>query len=164
MTTATATIHPFESAGLGKAPFRFMGIEEKVHVVGGIGATTLPGGTCDYCGTGIRYCCKIKSADGRLFVVGCDCVVKVDSEGSRLLSDMERAKRDMATKARHAKADGTIASARAALAGVKPKLADKPHPHPAFTDKTLADWCEWMLANAGRSGQLDAAKVILKHA
>lgn len=103
---AESTIHPFEAAGLGQSPFRFLGISEKVYVAC-LGAPEQPGGTCDYCGTGIRYCCHIRSADKKEFVVGCDCVRKLDREDNKLLTAMERAeaklkkeKRDAARKER----------------------------------------------------------------
>lgn len=87
------SMHPFEIAGLGKAPFRCVGMEEKfiTHPTG----TTQAAGTCDYCGTGIRYCYQIQSFDGKGFKVGCDCVGKISRSDNRLLSEVE------AIKARH---------------------------------------------------------------
>jgi hypothetical protein len=71
MTTST---HPFEKAGLGYAPFRCVGCRENWFVMPGFGRK--PGGTCDYCGTGILYEFVIKDKNGKSFVVGCDCVAK----------------------------------------------------------------------------------------
>lgn len=85
----TTTIHPFESAGLGLAPFRFVGLSEKVYVACP-GATAKPAGTCDYCSTGIKYCCHIRSHDGKSFIVGTDCVRKIGREDNRLLTAVER--------------------------------------------------------------------------
>jgi hypothetical protein len=70
--------HAFEKAGLGLAPFRYAGMEEKVYVAFP-GAPAQPAGTCDYCGNGIKYCCHVKSADGKEFIVGTDCIEKVHS-------------------------------------------------------------------------------------
>lgn len=50
----TETIHPFEAANLGIAPFRFVGCTENVFVAHP-GAVPKAGGSCDYCGNGIRY-------------------------------------------------------------------------------------------------------------
>jgi len=69
-------IHPFEKAGLGKAPFTCVGVHENVYVTAG-GAHKQPGGCCNYCGTGIQYEYEIVSADGAKFVVGSDCVARV---------------------------------------------------------------------------------------
>lgn len=68
--------HPFEKAGLGKAPFSCTHVSENVFVVGD--GTTKAGGCCDYCGTGIRWEFWIKGsiAGAKQFKVGCDCVAK----------------------------------------------------------------------------------------
>lgn len=113
MTTATnanapavlpiAKIHPFESAGLGLAPFRFLGMTENVirHADG----HCQPGGHCHYCYTGIKYECNIGSSDGKTFIVGTDCVRKLGRNDNKLISDVERevakiekAKRDEANR------------------------------------------------------------------
>ena len=62
-------IHPFERAGLGVAPYTFLGVSERVYVACP-GAPAQPGGTCDYCGNGIRYLYHCVSADGRRFAGG----------------------------------------------------------------------------------------------
>ena len=76
---AEVGMHVFTRAGLGKAPFRCVGMTEKV--IKYPDGTTQAGGSCAYCGTGIRYACNIRSADGREFVVGSDCVAKTDDAG-----------------------------------------------------------------------------------
>lgn len=72
-------MHPFEKAGLGTAPFRCVGVYKNVYCAG-VGAPVQPGGSCDFCGTGIMYEYQIKSADGRRFKVGCDCVRRTGGE------------------------------------------------------------------------------------
>ena len=77
---ADVGLHIFERAKLGKAPFRCVGsFEMKFQACPG--APILPGGSCDYCGQGIMYAFQIKSADGRTFKVGCDCVMKTRDAG-----------------------------------------------------------------------------------
>lgn len=98
----TATIHPFEGAGLGLAPFRFAGLSEKVYCACP-GAPVQAAGSCDYCGTGIRYCCHIRSADGKEFIVGTDCVRKLDRADNRLVSDVDRAVANLEKAKRDAK-------------------------------------------------------------
>lgn len=68
--------HPFEKAGLGKAPFYCTHVTENVFENGD--GTTKAGGCCSYCGTGIRWEFWIKDsvAGSRQFRVGCDCVAK----------------------------------------------------------------------------------------
>lgn len=72
------TVHPFERAGLGKSPFRCVGCRENWFVMGD--GSRKPGGTCNYCGTGILNEYVIKSSDGKSFVVGCDCVQKTNAD------------------------------------------------------------------------------------
>lgn len=74
-----AHVHAFERAGLGLAPFRFVGLEHRTYKASP-DAPTQPGGSCDFCGTGISFFCWIKSADGKTFKVGQDCVRRVDDK------------------------------------------------------------------------------------
>lgn len=73
-------MHPFEKAGLGKAPFRCVGVYKNAYQACP-GAPVQAGGSCDFCGTGIMYEYKILSADGKGFKVGCDCVARTGGEG-----------------------------------------------------------------------------------
>ena len=83
---ALEVIHPFERAGLGKAPFRFDAMRENVYIACQ-GSQPQPGGTCDYCSNGIMYEYWIKSSDGRSFKVGCDCVRKLERADNRLIRE-----------------------------------------------------------------------------
>jgi hypothetical protein len=73
METAT---HLFEQAGLGKAPFKFLRATERLFQAAP-GEPVRAGGSCHYCGTGIRYAAIIGSSDGHVFDVGSECVHKV---------------------------------------------------------------------------------------
>lgn len=96
--------HAFERAGLGLAPFRYVGMHEKVYVAY-TGAPVQPAGTCEYCGNGIRYCCQIRSADGKEFVVGTDCVWKVNAENNVAnVQAMESDTKKLAREKRQARA------------------------------------------------------------
>jgi hypothetical protein len=72
--------HPFERAGLGTAPFRCVSVRTNWFTVPGCPEASKPGGSCQYCGTGILYEFVIKSADGREFVVGSDCVRRTGAQ------------------------------------------------------------------------------------
>jgi hypothetical protein len=72
------SMHPFQKSGLGIAPFRCVGVSENVFVMPG--GHSKAGGSCDYCGTGIRWEFLIESADDKTFKVGCDCVAKTYRE------------------------------------------------------------------------------------
>jgi hypothetical protein len=157
--TVGSTVHAFERAGLGKAPFKFVGTyESKFQACPG--APVKPGTSCDYCGEGIMYVCAIRSSDGKTFKVGCDCVSKVGDAGLKKIIDRKVAERR--TAATHARQDAKIAAAIAALPSVAAALRAQPHPYTWQADKgaTMLDRVQWLLANAGRKGKCEAAKII----
>ncbi len=100
-TTPTAKIHKFQQAGLGLAPFNCTGMHQSVTTDG---ESTRPTGSCAFCGTCIRYCYEITSADGKQFVVGNECVTKTDDAGLvRQVAHHEReGKKTPAQKAKEA--------------------------------------------------------------
>lgn len=157
------TVHVFERAGLGKAPFRVVGFERRTYQACP-GAPVQVGGSCDYCSTGIIETYLIRGADGSRFKVGNVCVGKTGDKG--LISEAKRAAARVKTAARHEREDARIAAAREALPGAWAELEKTPHPHGwhAKQGKTLADWVEWMLAHAGRAGATKAARVVEKAA
>jgi hypothetical protein len=73
----TLTAHPFELAGMGVGPFRFVGMVS-------IPSPSLPRslengcGTCANCGQAITNVCIIENAQGDKYGVGTDCVLKTD--------------------------------------------------------------------------------------
>lgn len=166
--SAVAILHPFEEAGLGHAPFRFVGFEvRKFSPVPGI---TLPGSSCAYCGQAIVNCCTVRDADGRHFIVGPDCVRRtlegVDTtlalDVRRALNDVRRAQREEQRVARHTRLMQRVASARATLDAMPELLTNAPHPFydRAQRGETLRSWALWMLANAGDSGMAEACRLV----
>jgi hypothetical protein len=154
MMETTTAIHCFEEAGLGKAPFRYVGIVDQqishgdrvIGQVGGIAVTTKPGGSCMYCSRAILYMFNVESADGKTFHVGSECILKTGDKGlivrvQSALRDLEK-KRRLDKKRRAADADKQLCET--AQIGL---LASKPHPHPyrASQGETLYDWAKWML-------------------
>lgn len=81
MTATAEKVHVFEIAGLGKAPFRCVGIRENWFFIPGVAESKKPAGTCKFCGACIAHEYEIHSADGKRFVVGCDCVHKTGDRG-----------------------------------------------------------------------------------
>ena len=168
---ATTAIHKFEEAGLGKAPFRFVRVEERVgpmiiSVENGItttvGAPGQPCGTCDYCGTAIKECCIIRSADGRQFIVGNQCVHKTGDSG--LESATKKAINKKRTEARHAREDDRIEDARRSLKREDVRMCLESDPHPlkwrADQGETKLGWARWMMENAGRRGAMDVVRCV----
>lgn len=172
--TTNGKVHPFEQAGLGAAPFRFVGCYEDrgpkiISVANGVthqvGAPGQPMGTCSYCGQGIAICCEILSADGKRFIVGSDCVNRTHQEGTRVRSDAERAVRSMKAEAKRAKFRELLAAGRDRLAndeGLRARLASLPSPNEYRASKgdTRLNWAEWMLANAGTNGRTEVLNYI----
>lgn len=93
-TQPTQQVHEFEAAGLGKAPFQLF-------------LVTAEGDTkCCYCETHIKYRFYIRSADGKEFWVGSDCVAKtsdmalrrvVKGELKKITEKTRREKQDLKT-------------------------------------------------------------------
>jgi hypothetical protein len=87
------SIHCFEKSGLGKAPFRCVGLysipspslaEHNVEAYNNA-LRDMPRdvgcGSCQYCGTAIMHNFIIQSSDGMRFVVGSDCVARTGDAG-----------------------------------------------------------------------------------
>lgn len=155
-------IHPFEKAGLGKAPFRYVGVvaqeishgQRVIGSVGGCAVTTKAGGTCAYCHKYILNMFNVESSDGKIFHVGCDCICKVDAKLAPLVEkDAKKLKAD--------REQARITAAKAALPEAH-VLKSQPHPNPyhASNGKTLWHYVEWLFANGGKSGQLRAARMV----
>lgn len=101
--TNSTRVHPFEKAGLGSAPFRCTGMHVEVITHGIMNPVSVPAGTCDYCGTGIKYVYDIVSSDGVTSGVGCECVLKTSgaaSEDTSLVRQVKSVKRDLDRKLR----------------------------------------------------------------
>lgn len=167
-TQATYT-NKFELAGLGQAPFRWLGVRiEKgpIDLGGGLtsGAPGQPMGTCDFCGQGIAECHQIESADGKRSIVGSSCVHKMGDKAltDKVKRESNRIKREAKAKRDNARIDAT----RALLAqdNVRADLAAQPHPKDFMAAKgfTLADWADWMMVNAGTKGRLEVCKLVEK--
>lgn len=166
-STITETIvHPFEAAGLGKAPFRYAGaVEQDVNrdgmcVIGhvlGCAVETKPGGTCAYCGHAILAMFNVESSDGKKFHVGCECIKKVAITNPRALKADIKRQQD-------AKADARITDAVKLLEAESVRQAFASQPHPAAWAQakglTKLDWLDWMLEHSGRSGKLSLARLI----
>ena len=149
----TSQVHRFEVAGLGKAPFQFTGLVTE-NVFCPPGGTPKPGGSCDFCSTGIKFEFWVRSADGKEFKVGCDCIHKTGDRGLiQQISAAERKLRDLknaAAKARKvARLAERVEAAKAALPNVRGKLSEQPHPSKYFAEqgRTLLDYVNWCFEN-----------------
>jgi len=177
ITAATAEMsgHPFEVAGLGKAPFRFVGMAEQDLRYGeailnrgeyertGIAITTKPGGSCAYCGTYIGNMYNVRSADGRVFHVGSECVNKTGDAKLIGAIKVERRKADRVKRAAKTVANKSELATLLACPVAREALAAAPHPKPAAwrpaSENTLLAYVEWMSVRAGAAGRATALKL-----
>lgn len=165
------TIHPFERSGLGRAPFRFLGLSVEVGPIQRgditVGAPGQPMGVCDHCGQGIKYVCHITSADNHEFCVGCDCVKKLaradNAEYDPVIQQIATAKRKLDRDLRHVRETKRIEEGWALYKANRATFEAMPHPHEywAKQGQTQADRIDWHFANAGNSGQLQIVRFIL---
>jgi len=168
------TIHTFEKAGLGKAPFRYIGCTHRVGPIRipqkdgttlEIGSPGQPMGSCAYCGQGIADCCEIKSADGKLFIVGNVCVGKTYDAGL-----INKVKREIgrARSARRKEGEALrILEAKKAFKANREVFEALPHSRgfkcrDTGTALTAADEIDWLLSNAGHTGKFKVTKKIEK--
>lgn len=158
-------IHKFEKAGLGKAPFRIVGFEQKTYQAC-LGAPMQVGGSCDYCGTGIVDMFWLRGIDnGEPFKVGSSCVYKTGDAG--LIIPAKNKINALKRQARHQKEAILIEELKALLIDYHDRLSSLPHPR-GFTDRqtdkplTYLDQANWLMANAGNAGKLTLLKDIKK--
>ena len=155
--------HAFEVAGLGLAPFRFIGASE--NVITYPDGTQKAGGSCDYCGTGIRTECWVKSSDGKQFKVGCNCIEKVGDKGLMQAYKNSPEYRQHQRELRAAKDAKITAQLKSLIDANRTLLATMPHPM-GFTNRqtgqplTYLDQVEWYFNNCGATGRADLLKGI----
>lgn len=168
---ATEKIHPFEASGLGRAPFEFIGVTTKVGPITladgitQVGAPGQPMGTCDHCGQGIKDCFRVRSADGKSFEVGCDCIAKIYRTDNLTSSELARdsvyqqiqaARRQKARERRHERERAKIAGLVNELDLHKDEMRKLPHARKwaAEQGQTMFDEYQWWMENAGNSGKI----------
>ena len=148
--------HAFELAGLGLAPFRFVGMRENAMALPD--GSTKAAGSCDYCGTGIRYEFSILSADGKRSVVGCDCINKVGDAGLMRAYKSSPEFRKLQREKRQAKALSDLEECKALLAQHEKALRAVLFPVQRVYwlqqgRETFWQRAQWLLNNSGAAGR-----------
>jgi hypothetical protein len=151
-------IHPFQAAGLGVAPFRFVGHYESTFQAAP-GQPVRAGASCDYCGTAIRDCFKIRSADGREFKVGCDCVEKTCAPGGPIVTAAQKAAKRAKKTRDLARLKERVSLADAALKANPALLANRPDLW-NNVGRSLRDSVMFLLERGGASGRTKACKIV----
>lgn len=170
-TTDSSTVHPWERAGLGKAPFQYLGVRRLVGPLRfaqpdgtmlEVGAPGQPMGTCAFCLQGIAECHSVKSADGKRFIVGCDCIARVNGEHEPVRAKAEAASRKLRNAAAKARRDAKATTERGELEALlsdevaRAKLAALPGPKFG----TMLEHAEWMARKAGAAGRGRVLKAV----
>lgn len=155
-------IHKFESAGLGQAPFRYVGYQEITYQACP-GAPVVAGGSCDYCGACIRDAFFIESADHKKFKVGSDCIYKIGDAG--LVDTVKRAANQVKTQKRHEREKQFIALNEEKMIEKFAKLSDIKHPNSYFAEqgKTMRDYQLFLYQNRGPAAKIKMIKEWLKN-
>lgn len=159
--TSLVRVHKFQAAGLGLAPFKFVGMS--INLFNNGDGTTKPGGSCDYCGSSIVNEFHVRSSDGREFKVGCDCINKVGDEGLIKAYKTSPEFRKIQAVKRAVKATAVTAELRALIDANSALLASKPHSS-GYTDRqtgqplTALDQYNWYFNNCGASGRASTLK------
>lgn len=144
-------VHIFEQAGLGQAPYTFL------HV------STMPS-SCQYCSTPIIYQFWLRSADGRTFYVGSDCIHKSGDAGlakviDPILREHQRQLRE--------KREQTILTMFATYVQATPNFWNDTFPgtHPnsyyASKGKTMGDYKQFCWEHSGSTKKVKMARGIL---
>lgn len=140
------SVHAFESAGLGRGPFRLQRVTEE-------------GGHCEFCSTPIKYRFYLLGSDAREFFVGSDCVLRSGDTGLIPVVRAEVNRRN--AEARRARENRGVIGVRAKLADsvTRAELARRPHPNAFYASqgKTFADYLDFCAQHAGKTklAQLD---------
>jgi hypothetical protein len=158
--SAVIVEHPFTH--LAAPPYKFCGMTEKLHCVPG--CAPKPGGSCDYCATGIRFCFWLEGADGKRFKVGSSCISKA-AKAAKHITALQKLARDAKRQLRRRRERTRIEEAYTVMGIPEVCVALDAQPHPlkwrAEQGETLLDSLEWMFRNAGNAGKLRAAKTIM---
>jgi hypothetical protein len=166
-------IHKFEKAGLGKAPFRFVGVwsmpskslqdaNPNAYNAALADHPDVPMiGTCNFCGMAITDHFLVKSSDGKLFAVGCECINKSGDTG--LMRNVSAEKRKLDADKRHAREKSKLDTLQGLLQDEKviAKLSSLPHPK-GWAGRSALDYVDWMTDHSGTSGRLRVLSYILK--
>jgi hypothetical protein len=104
-------VHKFETAGLGKAPYKFCGVTTHKFQAAP-GEPIKPGASCDFCGASIMFAAQLEGACGSRFKVGCDCVLSAGDKGMRVKVEAWQKKHERELRAARKVAKAAVMRAR----------------------------------------------------
>jgi len=123
-------------------------------------------GSCAYCSQGIAECHSIKSADGKTFMVGCDCVRRASEPGDPVLTKAEAAAKKLRNGKARARSAAKAAASETELAelladeSLRGKLAARPSAYAwkAANGETELGDVEWLSTHCGHAGRVKLIK------
>jgi hypothetical protein len=146
--------HPFETRGLGRAPFRCVELTEAKVVAPSGKLVSGSGGRCQFCGKALRYEFWVQSADGNRFSVGRDCVGRVDYTLARSADDIQRAF--------NARTAAELRVQFRKMLDASPNIwVDQLHPK--LPGKTMRDYIEFVLVYGGDPKIIQLSKRAAPH-
>jgi len=147
--TVPGMVHIFETAGLGKAPFK-------------VARVTTDCGNCEYCNTAIVYRFYLTDATGKTFFVGSDCVLKTGDAGLIRIVEAEVKKRQ--AEMRKMRDDAKLEEYKTLMAdpAVIEKMKNLPHPTRWYASqgRTLHDYATFAMRYAGKSAKIKFLKTL----
>jgi hypothetical protein len=162
-------VHPFEQAGLGKYPYKYLYAKREVYVACP-GAPVQPGGSCDYCSTGIYYQFWLESADGKKFKVGSECIMKANRKSRTGATPEERKSEYILKKAVTDYKRNVVKDAQKERVRLALEFLDNNEdfrevlnaiPRPGWKgEQSMFDYIEWMRRNSGLAGNMKITKYI----
>jgi hypothetical protein len=164
--TPNGGVHVFETAGLGKAPYKFIGVTQVTYHATH-DAPAQPGSMCMFCATGICYQFWLDSSDGKRFFVGSDCIEKSGDTGlmSRIEPFLKKHEKEMRLEREDRYISEFTKFVAADVDGYWNRAAFKALPHPnnywASQGKTLGDYNLFCYTHAGKSSKSRMAHKIL---
>jgi len=156
-------VHKFEVAGLGKAPFTFISMTTSIWR-SGCGTVTKPGSSCDYCGTAICNVFNIRSQDGRMSKVGCDCIMKAGDEGILKAYKSTPEYRKAQKEKRALKNAAVVKELNALIEKLTPTFQAMPHPWGSTDYKTgkPLSYLDWIIRGMNFCGATGRAVMLKK--
>lgn len=149
--TATGSVHCFEAAGLGHAPYIFLRVVTRSSA-------------CEFCGTPIVFQFWLRSKEGFEFFVGSDCIYKSSDAGLKAIIDPIVAKHEK--ELRESRDKGYIEQFQMYLQKVNPDffaLDTRPHPwaYRASRGETYGDFNYQTYKYSGRTKKANLARQFL---
>jgi len=151
-------LHPFEKKGLGKYPYSYLGVKEKIYTYPNGHIT--PVGCCDYCGNGLKFEFSLQSSDGLVFKVGSDCIKKAFDLSDPITAKVNSTIKGLEKTKKQSKLENLIAL----IETKKDDLLLRDHPNEYMKIKGFSyfDYCLYVKSHGSEKTRLKLFKELQK--